>query len=157
ECGLRHPPESRSALVRDEVAFPVGTRLPRGRRAPRRLERADAAVPAQDGVVVPGRLKPLGLGVTGERLVEERTDRTERQARGKLRLRLPLAREAAVEGALVGIAEPREDLLCLAEADGCRRLELIGQRQAEDAVRQLVAGVDREDVATDALGLRRLV
>src|SRR5689334_16155737 len=146
------------ALVRDEVGFPVDVRLGLARRrAGRGLERADAAVPAQDGVVVAGGADRLRLGVARERLVEERSDRAEGYLRGELGLRLPLQREARVERALIGVREAAEDRFRLGEPALGRRSELVGEREAEDAERQLVSGVDRKHVATDALGLFGLV
>ena len=40
---------------------------------------------------------------------------------------------------------------------GAAGAELIGERQDQRAQRVLVVGIDREDVAADALGLRRIV
>src|SRR2546430_10306801 len=82
-----------SPLVRYRVRLPVRPRLPRRRRVPRGVEHADAAVPAEDGVVIAGGAEAFGLGVVGERLVEERADRREREARREPCPGLPLATE----------------------------------------------------------------
>src|SRR5439155_24884276 len=102
-------------------------------------------------------MEPSCHSVEGELRNEERPYGCNREAGPEMRLRLPLVREPAVKGALVGIAEARKHLLRLREAGAGGRTELVAQREPEDAEPELLLGVDGEHVAADALGLRRLV
>src|SRR5262249_50581509 len=147
-----------SAIVRDEVGLPVDPRLALDVPASGgRLERAHATVPAQDRVVVARRPQALGLGIAGERVVEERPDGAEGQLPAELRLRLPLVGEPGVERALVRVMETAEDPLRLGEAFRGRRTELVGEGEPEDAKRELLVRVHDEDIAADALRLGRLI
>ena len=130
-----------------------------GRLEPLALDRAHAAVPAQDRVDVARRPQRLGALVPLHRVAEAVVGRRAHDVLAvQERAGLALVDQAAVVGALVLVGQLDDVGACLARRGGRTvGAELIGERQDEATQGVLVVGVDDEDVVADALGLRRVV
>ena len=97
------------------------------------MEEADAAVPAEDGVVVAGGANFFGFTKTLQGAFEEREKRMGRLAGAELGFGATLVKNARVVEALVNVGEFQEDFFSVAVAVGDAARELIGNGKAEEA------------------------
>ena len=74
----------------------------------RGLEKADAAVPAEDGIVVAGGTKFFGFAEALEGAFEEREKRVGRLTAAELRFGAPLLQKSFVVELFVAVGEPRK-------------------------------------------------
>src|ERR1700740_2923842 len=121
------------------------------------LKQTHAAVPTEDRIVITRRTDFLGLGEALKGLLEKRQQRMRCPANPELRFGAPLVQDSGVVMPLVTVAQLLEDFFHFARAVGGVTAELIGDREAEQAERELMLGFDGQDIATDRLGLLRLV
>jgi len=121
------------------------------------LEEADAAVPAEDAVVVADGADFFGLGEILEGFFDEGKQDVGSTAGAKLGLGTTLEEEAGVVETLVGIAECLKDGAALFVAIAGDAEELIGDRETEHAAGELLLGIDGEYVAADGFGFLRFV
>jgi len=163
--------ELRAPEVVERVAAPATT--PTGPLLEERLERlsrgglelrvpvedADAGVPAQDRLVV-----PFGAELDRARVQVERPPEPvvglvagPRSAALVARLGVALPHDPLVVAARVLALELRDDLHGLPEGRREPVGELVGECEEHRGERALMAGIDGQDVQTDALGLRGLV
>ena|ERR1700730_2852750 len=113
------------------------------------LQQAGASIPAKKGIVVFRGTNRLGFGEATHCLCKERGEGKGRAADAHLCLRSPFMQETGVIKALVALGESLKKLFRFAMA--IRRVsgELVGNCQAEQAERQLVFGLNCQDVAAD--------
>jgi len=113
------------------------------------LEEADAAVPAEDGVVVAGGANFFGFTKTLQGAFEEREKCVWRLAGAKLGLGATLVKDACVVETLVNVGEFQEDFFGVAVTVRAAARELVGDGKAEKAERELLFWFDGENVAAD--------
>lgn len=121
------------------------------------MEEADAAIPAEDGVVVAMGADFFGFAEADESAFEKRKHRVGGLAGVKLGFGAAFAEEAGVVKALVGIGEALENLFGFAKAIHGDAEKLVGDGEAEKAQGELVIRVDGENVAADGFGFLGLV
>jgi hypothetical protein len=121
------------------------------------LEEADAAVPAEDTVVISGGADFFGFGEAAQGLFNERKKNVRGTAGVKLGFGAAFVEKAGVIVALVRIAERLKDGLDFGVAVGGKAGELVSDGQAEHAPSELVIGIDNEDIAADGFGFFGLV
>ena len=121
------------------------------------FEEADAAVPAEDAVVVAGGTDFFGFGETVEGFFDERKKDVGGAAGAKLGFGAALEEEAGVVETLVGIAQGLENGAAFVVAIAGDTEELVGDGEAQHAAGELLFGFDGEDVAADGLGFLGLV
>lgn len=97
------------------------------------FEEADAAVPAEDAVVIAGGADFFGFGETTEGFFDERKENVGGAAGVELGFGAALLQKASVVVALVGIAEGLEDGVGFGVAVGGGAGELVGDGEAEHA------------------------
>ena len=131
---------TRSALLERQLAAVLGGLQPLA------LDRADAAVPAQDGVLVAGRPEGLGALVPLHRVAKAVVGgRAHHVLAVEERPGLALVDQPAVVGALVLVGELGDVGAGLARRVGsARRAELVGQRQ-DQAVQRTLDWAQDED------------
>jgi len=122
-----------------------------------RLQEADAAVPAEDGVVVFGGTNFFGFGEALQGSFEEREKRVGRLTGAELGFGSTLVEDACVVEALVNVGEFQEDFFGVTVTVGAVARELVGDGKAEEAERELLFRFDGENVAADGFGLFRFV
>ncbi len=88
-----------------------------------------------------------------DRRERPRSERVRRKLHAHLRLRAPLVQETRVIEAFVAIGELLEYFIGLATTIRGVSTELVGDGQAQETQRQLVFGLNRQDVAADRLCL----
>ena len=135
-------------VERYEMFFPLKTR---------RLEEADAAVPAEDGIVVAGGANFFGFGEALESAFEEWQKCVGRLAGAKLGLGATLVKDAGVVETLVNVGKFQEDFFGVAVTVRAAARELIGDGKAEKAERELLFWFDGENVSADGFGFFGLV
>jgi hypothetical protein len=113
------------------------------------FEKADAAVPAQDAVVIAGGTDFFGFGETAQRVVDERKENVSGTTRVELGFGAALVKKSGVIIALVGIAQRLKNGLDFPVAVACGAGELIGDGEAEHAASELMIGIDGEDITAD--------
>jgi hypothetical protein len=116
------------------------------------FEEADAAVPAEDAVVVAGGADFFGFGEMVEGFLDERKKDVGGAAGVKLSFGAAFLEKAGIVVALVGIAEGLEDGMDFTVAVGGGSGELVGDGEAQHAARELMIGVDDENIAADGFG-----
>lgn len=121
------------------------------------LEEADAAVPAEDAVIVAYGADFFGFGEILEGFFDERKKNVGGAAGAELGFGTAFEEEACVIEALVGISEALEDGAAFVVAVAGDAEELIGDGEAEHAAGELLLGIDGEDVAADGFGFLGLV
>ncbi len=121
------------------------------------FEEADAAVPAEDAVVVADGADLFGFSETFEGFFDERKKDVGGAAGAELGFGAALEEEAGVVEALVGIAQGLEDGATFLVAIAGDAEELVGDGEAEHAAGQLLLWINGEDVATDGFGFLGLV
>ena len=122
------------------------------------LEKTDAGVPAQDSVIVARGAEALGFFEEVKGFHEPVVDVVRRAgAAGAIAgLGAALPGDSGVVGAIVGRFEGGDGLDGARERGGVVR-DLVGESKDEADAGVAIGGVDNEDVAADAFGLRRLV
>src|ERR1700675_2825934 len=121
------------------------------------LQQAGAPVPAKKSIVVVRGTNRLGFGEAAHCLRKERGEGKGRASHAHLRLRSPFMQETGVIKALVALGESLKKLFRFAMAVGCVSRELVGDGEAEQAERQLVFGLNGQDVAADRFCLFRFI
>ena len=121
------------------------------------FEEADAAVPAEDAVVVPDGADFFGFGETLEGFFDEGKKNVGGASGTELRFGAAFEEEAGVVEALVGIAQGLEDGAAFFIAIPGDAEELVGDGEAQHAASELLLGIDREDVAADGFSFLGLV
>lgn len=116
------------------------------------LEEADAAVPAEDAIVIASGTDFFGFGEAAHGFFDERKKNVGGTAGMELGFGAALVEKAGVVIALIGIAERREDGLGFGVAVGGGAGELIGDGEAQHAAGELVIGVDGQNIAADGFG-----
>jgi hypothetical protein len=113
------------------------------------LEEADAAIPAEDAVVIASGAEFFGFGEAAQSLFNEGKKNVRGTSRVKLGFGAAFVEKAGVVAALVRIAERLKDGLDFRIAVGGEAGELVGDGQAEHATSELMIGIDNEDIAAD--------
>jgi hypothetical protein len=121
------------------------------------FEEADAAVPAEDAVVVPDGADFFGFGETLEGFFDEREKDVGGASGAELRFGAALEEEAGVVEAFVGIAEALKNGAAFFVTITGDAKELIGDGEAKHAASKLLFGLDGENVAADGFGFLGLV
>jgi len=121
------------------------------------LEEADAAVPAEDAVVVADGADFFGFAETVEGFFDEGKQNVGSAAGAELGFGAALEEETGVVEAFVGVAQGLENGAAFVVAIAGDAEELVGDREAEHATSQLLLGFDGEDVAADGFGFLWLV
>ncbi len=116
------------------------------------FEETDAAVPAEDAVVVADGADFFGFGETVESFFDQRKKDVGGTAGAELGFGTALEEEAGVVEALVGIAEGLENRAAFFVAIAGDAQELVGDGEAQHAAGELLLGLDGEDVAADGFG-----
>jgi hypothetical protein len=116
------------------------------------LKEADAAVPAEDAVVVAGGADFFGFGEAAEGFFDEREEDVGGAAGVELGFGAAFLQKAGVVVALVGIAERLEDGVGFGVAVGGGAGELVSDGQAEHAAGELMIGIDDQNIAADGFG-----
>src|SRR5882762_3300449 len=113
------------------------------------LQQAGAPVPAKNSIVIVWRMNRLGFGEAAHRFRKKRSKSMRRASHAHLCLRSPFMQETCVIKALVALGEFLKKLFRFAMAIRRVSRELVGDGQAEQAERQLVFGLNCQDVAAD--------
>src|SRR5258705_9719978 len=121
------------------------------------FEEADAAVPAEDAVVVANGADFFGFGETVEGFFDEGKQNVGSASGKELSFGAALEEEAGVIEALVGIAQGLEDGAAFFVAIGGHAEELVGDGETQHATGELLLGFDGEDVSADGFGFLGLV
>src|SRR5579863_3306220 len=121
------------------------------------LQQPRTTVPAKNRIVVARRTKGFGLGETAHRLLKERSESMRRASHMHLRFGAPLMQKTRVIEAFVAIGQPQKKTFHLPITIGCVTAELVGDGEAQQAKRQLMFGLDCENVAADRFCLFRFV
>lgn len=116
------------------------------------LEEADAAVPAEDAVVIAGGADFFGFGEATEGFFDEGKKDVGGATRMQLSFGAAFVEKAGVIVALVGIAERGEDGLDFGVAVGGGAGELVGDGEAEHAASELMIGVNGKNIAANGFG-----
>jgi hypothetical protein len=154
EAGLRRPALQRPVekilarrgvfgFERGELLFPLEAR---------RVQEADATVPAEDGVVVSGGSDFFGFAERLEGAFEERKKRVRQLTGAELGFGAALVEDSGVVETFVGVGEFEENFFGVAAAVGDAAGELIGEGKAEEAKRELLFRFDGENIAADGFG-----
>ena len=115
----------------------------------RRLKQANAAVPAEDGVVISGGANLFGLPETLQGAFEEGQQSVGRLARDELRFGSALVADASVVEAFVRVGEFQKDFFRVAVAVVAAAAELVSDGKAEHAEGELLFWLSGENVAAD--------
>ena len=121
------------------------------------FEEADAAVPAEDAVVVADGADFFGFAETLEGFLYKGKKDVGGAAGAELGFGAALEEEAGVVEALVGITQALENRAAFFVAIAGDAKDLIGDGEAEHAASELLVGFDGEDVAADGFGFLRFV
>src|SRR5258705_6952067 len=121
------------------------------------FEEADAAVPAEDAVVVADGADFFGFGETVEGFFDEGKKNVGGASSKELGFGAALEEEAGVIEALVGIAQGLENGVAFFVAIGGDTEELVGDGEAEHSASELLFGLDGEDVSADGFSFLRFV
>jgi hypothetical protein len=116
------------------------------------LEEADAAVPAEDAVVVADGADFFGFGKTVKGFFDEGKKNVGGASGAELGLGATLEEEAGVVKALVRIAQALENGAAFFVAITGDAEELVGDGEAQHAAGELLLGFDGEDIAADGFG-----
>ena len=106
------------------------------------FEQADAAVPAEDAVVVADGTDFFGFGEIVQGFFDERKKDVGGAAGAELGFGAALEEEAGVVEAFVGIAQGLEDGAAFFVAIAGDAEELVGDGEAEHAASELLLGFD---------------
>ena len=121
------------------------------------FEEADAAVPAEDAVVVTDGADFFGFGEILEGFFDEGQENVGGASGAELGFGAALEEEAGVVETLVGIAQALKNGAAFVVAITGDAEELVGDGEAEHAAGELLLGFDGEDVAADGFGFLGLV
>src|ERR1700723_464112 len=121
------------------------------------LQQSGTTVPAKNSVVVPCGTKRFGFRKAVHRLGEKRSKRVRRAPYAHLCFCPSFMQQACIVEAFVALGESLEKFFHFSRAIRCVSTKLIGDRQAQQPQRQLVFGLDCEDVAADRLSLFRFI
>jgi len=121
------------------------------------LQEADAAVPAENGVVVSGGANFFGFAEILQCAFEERKQRMRLLADAKPSFGAAFIEDAGVVEAFVGVREFLENFFDFAIAIGGAARELVRDGKSEQAERELLFGVDGENVTANGFGFFRFV
>ena len=121
------------------------------------FEEADAAVPAEDAVVIADGANFFGFGETFEGFFDEGKQDVGGAAGAELGFGAALQEESGVVKAFVGIAQGLEDRAAFFVAITSDSEELVGDGEAEHTAGELLFGFNGEDVAADGFGFLGLV
>jgi len=121
------------------------------------FEEADAAVPAEDAVVVANGADFFGFGETVEGFFDEGKKNVGGASSKELGFGAAFEEEAGVIEAFVGIPQGLEDGAAFFVAIGGDTEELVGDREAQHAASELLLGFDGEDVSADGFSFLRFV
>src|SRR5271170_1752480 len=121
------------------------------------LQQPGATVPTKNSIVVPRGTDRFGFREAAHRLREKWGKSVRRAPHAHLGFRPPFMQQTGVVEALVTLGESLEKLCCLPNAIRCVSTELVGDGQAQQAKRQLMFGLDCQDVAADRLSLFRFI
>ena len=121
------------------------------------FEEADAAVPAEDAVVIADGADFFGFAEIVEGFFDERKKDVGGAAGAELGFGAALEEEAGVIETLVGIAEGLEDGAAFFVAIAGDAEELVGDGEAEHSASELLLGFDGEDVPADGFSFLRFV
>ena len=116
------------------------------------FEEADAAIPAEDAVVIAGGTDFFGFGEAAQGFFDEREQNVGGAAGMELGFRAAFLEKAGVIIALIGIAERRKDGLDFGVTIAGGAGELVGDGEAEHAAGELMIGVNGENIAADGFG-----
>jgi hypothetical protein len=116
------------------------------------FQEADAAIPAEDAVVIAGGADFFGFGEMVEGFFDKREKDVGGAAGVELGFGAAFLEKAGIVVALVGIVEGLEDGIDFAVAIGGGAGELVGDGEAEHAAGELMIGVDDENIAADGFG-----
>src|SRR6266851_4655322 len=121
------------------------------------FQQPDAAVPAENAVVVARRANFFSLGKAMHSLFHQRQEDVGSVADQELRLGAPFVQQAAVVEPLIGIPQTLKTGLRFSVAIAGSADELVGDGESEHAPSELMVRVNGEDVAADGFGLLGLV
>src|SRR6267378_7301976 len=121
------------------------------------LQQAGAPVPAKKSIVIVRGTNLFGFGEAAHCLRKERGESMRRASHAHLCLRSPFMQKTGVIEALVALGESLKKLFRFAMAIRRVSRELVGDGQAEQAERQLVFGLNCQDVAADRFCLLRFI
>ena len=121
------------------------------------FEEADAAVPAENAVVVADGADFFGFGETVEGFFDEGKKNVGGASSKELGFGAALEEEAGVIEALVGIAQGLENGAAFFVAIGGDTEELVGDGEAKHSASELLFGLDGEDVSADGFSFLRFV
>jgi len=121
------------------------------------FEEADAAVPAEDAVVVSDGADFFGFGEILEGFFDEGKKDVGGAAGAELGFGAALEEKAGVVEAFVGVAQGLENGAAFFIAIAGDAEELVGDGEAEHAAGELLFGFDGEDVAADGFGFLGLI
>src|SRR5262249_19860979 len=107
-----------------------------------RLEEADAAVPAEDGVVVARGTDFFGFAGILQSAFEQRKKRVRRLAGAELGLGTALVKNSGVVEALVIVGKTLEDFFAFAIAIGSAAEKLVSDGKTEHTKGELLLGLD---------------
>jgi hypothetical protein len=116
------------------------------------LEEADAAVPAEDAVVIADGTDFFGFGEIVESFLDEGKKNVGGAAGAELGFGTAFEEEARVVEALVGIAQALENGAAFFVAIGGDAEELVGDGETQHAASELLLGIDGKDIAADGFG-----
>src|ERR1700694_5462751 len=121
------------------------------------LQQPRATVPAKDGIVVARRPNHFRSREAAHPLFKKRSQGMRRASYMHLRLGSPLMQQTGVIETFVALDEVLEQMFDFSGTIRGVSAELVGDRQAKQAKRQLVLRLDRQDVAANRFGLLRFI
>jgi len=121
------------------------------------FEETDAAVPAEDAVVVADGADFFGFGETVEGFFDEGKKNVGGDSVAELGFGAALEEEAGVVEALVRIAQGLENGAAFIVTITGDAEELVGDGEAQHAAGELLLGFDGEDIAADGFGFLGLI
>jgi len=121
------------------------------------LQEPDAAIPAQDAVVIAGRADFLRSGEAAHGFFYKREECSGIIANEKLRFGAAFEYQACVVGLLVGIVQTLENRESFGITVTGGADELVGDGETQEAEGELVLGIKGENVAADGFGFFGLV
>lgn len=121
------------------------------------LQEPDAAIPAQDAVIIAGRADFLGSGEAAHGFFDVREECAGIIANEKLCFGAAFEHQACVVGLLVRIVQTLENRESFGMTVTRGTDELVGDGETKEAEGELVLGINGENVAADGFGFFGLV